>query len=127
VAKKYANKFYNHLLALSEANAGFRVNSLHASSISATFYAFQAIETLGKLDEFRKKQSGTYSAALNFVQATQDNETKGFKIHLKVNLLFKLLIMLYDYYEVIMILLYEVFQDFYLLLKHKMVDFYSIQ
>jgi len=77
--KKYANKFYTNLLALSEANAGFRVNSLHASSISATFYAFQAIETLGKLDEFRKKQSGTYSAALNFVQATQDNETKGFK------------------------------------------------
>jgi len=77
--KKYANKFYTNLLALSEANAGFRVNSLHASSISATFYAFQAIETLGKLDEFRKKQSGTYIAALNFVQATQDNETKGFK------------------------------------------------
>lgn len=43
VAEQYSNKYYTLLQSLAEPRSAFRMDSSHSASVSATFYALQAI------------------------------------------------------------------------------------
>eukprot|EP01098_Paradermamoeba_levis_P006707 TRINITY_DN2786_c0_g1_i1.p1 TRINITY_DN2786_c0_g1~~TRINITY_DN2786_c0_g1_i1.p1 ORF type:complete len:349 (+),score=125.23 TRINITY_DN2786_c0_g1_i1:101-1147(+) len=64
------NKYYDSILALSESNSAFRLNSGRSASVAATFYAFEAIEELGKFKEFQATPQ--YTSAVNFVAAQKE-------------------------------------------------------
>jgi len=49
VSQQYADKYYNILLSLTERHSAFRLNTLRSASVSATYYAFQAIVSCSKL------------------------------------------------------------------------------
>jgi hypothetical protein len=72
--KTTLNQYYQQILSLSESNSAFRLNSRRAASVSATYYAFEAINELGKFTEFKNTEQ--YNSAVAFVAAQK--ETGGF-------------------------------------------------
>eukprot|EP00005_Dracoamoeba_jomungandri_P012613 CAMPEP_0174263602 /NCGR_PEP_ID=MMETSP0439-20130205/19298_1 /TAXON_ID=0 /ORGANISM="Stereomyxa ramosa, Strain Chinc5" /LENGTH=646 /DNA_ID=CAMNT_0015349027 /DNA_START=57 /DNA_END=1997 /DNA_ORIENTATION=+ len=77
IFQQYSNKYYNHLLQLTERHSAFRLNALRSASVSATFYAFQAIKELGKMELFKKTEE--FGAAIHFVASMKDTESGGFR------------------------------------------------
>jgi len=74
--KKLTEKYYNLILQLGEPNSGFRIDSLHSASVSATYFAIKTIEELGKLDEFKSTEQ--YQASLQFIQSLREDTLGGF-------------------------------------------------
>jgi len=64
------NNYYQFILQLAESNSGFRLDNLHSASLSATYYAFKAIEALGKFSDFEKTDK--FQSAVNFVWSLQN-------------------------------------------------------
>jgi len=73
---KKVDRQYENILALSEKNSGFRSDSLHSASVGATYYAFKAIEALGKTSEFEKTEA--YTSAIAFVNSLKDAHFGGY-------------------------------------------------
>jgi len=77
VTEKYTEKYYNLLMSLTERHSAFRLDSLRSASVSATYYAFQAIKELGKMEQF--KQQEEFNSAIHFVASMKDAESGGFR------------------------------------------------
>jgi prenyltransferase beta subunit len=77
VAEQYAEKYYNLLLSLAERRSAFRLDSSRSASVSATFYALQAIKELGKLEQFKKRDE--FKGAVSFVVSAKDTVSGGFR------------------------------------------------
>jgi len=77
VSQQYTDKYYNILLSLTERHSAFRLNTLRSASVSATFYAFQAIKELGKMDQFKKSEE--FNSAVHFVASMKDTTSGGFR------------------------------------------------
>jgi len=73
---KKAEKYYKSIMELAEPNSGFRLDSMHSASVQATYFAFKAIEELGKFDDFKATEQ--YSSALNFVSSLREESLGGF-------------------------------------------------
>jgi len=73
---KKSEKYYSTILQLAEPNSGFRMDSSRSASVAATYYAFEAIEELGKFDEFKSTEQ--YKAAVTFVSSLKENILGGF-------------------------------------------------
>lgn len=77
VSQQYTDKYFNLLLSLTERHSAFRLNTLRSASVSATYYAFQAIKELGKMDQFKKTEE--FNSAVHFVASMKDTTTGGFR------------------------------------------------
>jgi len=76
-SKKHVDSLYSALLALNEQYSGFRPGVDFSSTVEATYYAFEAIQELGRFDTFRQRPE--FDSAIGFVASMKDPNTKGFR------------------------------------------------
>eukprot|EP01089_Gocevia_fonbrunei_P006020 TRINITY_DN1653_c0_g5_i1.p1 TRINITY_DN1653_c0_g5~~TRINITY_DN1653_c0_g5_i1.p1 ORF type:complete len:627 (+),score=156.48 TRINITY_DN1653_c0_g5_i1:147-2027(+) len=77
ISKQIVDKYYATLLALNEKYSGFLPAADFSSTVEATYYAFEAIQELGRFEDFRARAE--FDSAIGFVVSMKDAETKGFR------------------------------------------------
>jgi hypothetical protein len=77
VSEKYTSEYYDLILSLTERHSAFRLNVGRSASVSATYYAFQAIKELDKMNQFKQREE--FNSAIHFVASMKDPATGGFR------------------------------------------------
>eukprot|EP01090_Pellita_catalonica_P013164 TRINITY_DN3056_c0_g1_i1.p1 TRINITY_DN3056_c0_g1~~TRINITY_DN3056_c0_g1_i1.p1 ORF type:complete len:637 (+),score=104.06 TRINITY_DN3056_c0_g1_i1:59-1969(+) len=76
-ADQAKQNYYDLLLSLTERHAAFRINSDYSASVDATYFAFEAIKELGKMEDFKTREE--FNSAIHFVRSAKHPESKGFR------------------------------------------------
>lgn len=83
VSAKYAKKYFQLLMQLTERHSAFRLNNLRSASVGATYYAFKATEELDKMKELQAREE--FDSAIQFVLSMKDAASGGFRDTAGVN------------------------------------------
>eukprot|EP01100_Stratorugosa_tubuloviscum_P000565 TRINITY_DN1123_c0_g1_i1.p1 TRINITY_DN1123_c0_g1~~TRINITY_DN1123_c0_g1_i1.p1 ORF type:complete len:603 (-),score=278.28 TRINITY_DN1123_c0_g1_i1:142-1950(-) len=77
-ATQLINNYYRNILSFSAVHSGFKLSATtEQPSVSATSFAFKAIEQLGKMEEF--KSTNEFKHAITFVASMQNTSSQGFR------------------------------------------------